>query len=125
MLKILLYPNRRLDIIQGDIKPENVLIFETSSGGYLAKVADFGYSTQYTEMNNLVNMPRSELWHAPEWHHRGFIPAQAMKMDAYSFGTLVPWVLHYTTKENSYLRLKSDLSQVSDDSHCISFKNKS
>lgn len=92
-----------------------MLIFETGLCDYVAKVADFGYSTQYVEASDLINMPKSEPWHAPEWHHRGFTPAQAMKMDAYSFGLLVLWVLHYSSKKDSYLRLKSDMDQVSDD----------
>ena len=38
-------------------------------------------------------MPRSQPWAAPEWHHRGFAPDQAMLMDAYSFGMLVLWLM--------------------------------
>ena len=68
-----------LDIIHGDIKPENTLIFDDGLGGYTAKVADFGYSTQYTMPQDLIFMPRSWPWAAPEWHHRGFTPAQATK----------------------------------------------
>ena len=78
-----------LDIIHGDIKPQNTLIFDNVFGGYTAKVADFGYSTQYTLPQDLIFMPRSWPWAAPEWHHRGFTPAQATKMDTYSFGMLV------------------------------------
>ena len=37
----------------------------------------------------------SRPWVAPEWHHRGVAPKQAMKMDAFSFGMLVLWVLSH------------------------------
>lgn len=40
-----------------------------------------------------IDMPFSETWSAPEWHHRGFKLSAAMKMDAYSFGLLCLWVL--------------------------------
>ena len=38
-------------------------------------------------------MPRSQPWTAPEWHHRGFTPAQATLLDTYSFGMLVLWLM--------------------------------
>ncbi|KAL8784164.1 MAG: hypothetical protein Q9213_004138 [Squamulea squamosa] len=102
-------------IVHGDIKPENVLIFETKSGSYVAKVADFGYSTQYAETSDLIHMPRSKPWHAPEWHHRGFTPTQARQMDAFSFGMVVLWTLHYSMMDDSYLRLEGDLRGASND----------
>lgn len=46
-------------------------------------------------------MPRSLYWVAPEWHHRGFTTADAMKMDMYSFGMLCLWLLFYNTQENT------------------------
>ena len=70
-----------------------MLIFEKNTSGYTAKVADFGYSTRWAAPKNLVQMPRSQPWTAPEWHHRGFTPAQATLMDAYSFGMLVLWLI--------------------------------
>ena len=84
-----------LDIVHGDIKPQNVLIFDNEEGGYVARVADVGYSTQWALPDDLVRMPRSRPWDAPEWHHRGFTPTQAMEMDAYFFwyGGLVATLL--------------------------------
>jgi serine/threonine protein kinase len=87
--------NYSSDIIHGDIKPQNVLVFENGSEGYTAKVADFGYSTLYVNQGELIAMPRHKPWTAPEWHHRGFRIMEAMKMDAYSFGMLVMWLLFY------------------------------
>lgn len=89
------------DIVHGDLKPQNVLIFDNEEGGYIARVADFGYSTQWALPNDLVQMPRSRPWDAPEWHHRGFTPVQAMKMDAYSFGMVVLWLLGYAALKDA------------------------
>ena len=83
-------------VIHGDIKPENVLVHSESYGPCLAKVTDFGYSTLFTTESNLIIMPfYSELWAAPERHHRGMLPVHARKMDAYSFGLLCLWLLFY------------------------------
>lgn len=105
--------NNTSDIIHGDIKPQNTLIFDNTSRGYTAKVADFGYSTQYATPIDLIHMPRSPAWAAPEWHHRGFTSAQATKMDIYSFGMLVLWLLCYSTLEDSDSKFISDLSAAS------------
>jgi serine/threonine protein kinase len=100
------------DIIHGDIKPENVLIFENDSSRYVAKVADFGYSTWFTSDDELVKMPRSQYWVAPEWHHRDFTTAKAMKMDIYSFGMLCLWLLFYNTQENTTCDFYSHLNSA-------------
>lgn len=78
-----------------------MLIFDNNSSGYTAKVADFGYSTQWATASDLIQMPRSQPWAAPEWHHRGFTPAQATLMDTYSFGMLVLWLIGYTDQNGS------------------------
>ena len=54
-------------------------------------------------------MPRSQPWAAPEWHHRGFTPAQATLMDTYSFGMLVLWLISHNDQINSehYFKLGS------------------
>lgn len=70
-----------------------MLIFNHDSGGYIAKVVDFGYSTQSVRDDELITMPASWPWSAPEYHHRGFTPSQAAKMDVYSFGMLCLWLL--------------------------------
>jgi serine/threonine protein kinase len=41
----------------------------------------------------LVYVPNSELWTAPEYHHRGFNISSAKRMDVYSFGMLCLWLL--------------------------------
>ena len=54
----------------------------------------------------------SRPWVAPEWHHRGFTPKQAMKMDAFSFGMLVLWVLSYG-KQKSLDPYFANLNRIS------------
>ena len=91
-----------------------MLIFDNEEGGYIARVADFGYSTQWALPNDLVQMPRSRPWDAPEWHHRGFTPAQAMKMDAYSFGMVVLWLLGYAALKDADRTFGRDLNTATE-----------
>ncbi|KAL8904836.1 MAG: hypothetical protein Q9171_006900 [Xanthocarpia ochracea] len=79
-------------IIHGDIKPENVLIFEDDSG-IVAKVADFGFATCFQGHNDSIAMPTKEPWDAPEYHDRSFKPEKAKQMDVYSFGLLCFWLI--------------------------------
>jgi serine/threonine protein kinase len=81
------------DIIHGDIKPQNILIFKDGPDGYVARVADFGFSTWFRGDNDFILMPRSRPWYAPEYHGRGFSPDDAKRMDVYSFGMLCLWLL--------------------------------
>jgi serine/threonine protein kinase len=60
------------NIIHGDIKPQNVLVFKEPTGKPTAKVTGFGYSTMAARADDLVLMPKIAPWHAPEHHHRGF-----------------------------------------------------
>ena len=79
-------------IIHGDIKPGNVLIFEDNSQ-VTAKVADFGFSTCLQSRGELLSIPISEPWNAPEYSDHLFRPESAKKMDIYSFGLLCAWLL--------------------------------
>lgn len=84
-----------LDIIHGDIKPQNILVFKDSNGDFVVKVADFGYSTILAGKKGVL-MPKSEPWFAPEWE-KGceYSRIEAQKMDAYSFGMLCLWFCFY------------------------------
>jgi serine/threonine protein kinase len=60
---------------------------------YTARVTDFGYSTRFASENDLIPMPGSQPWCAPEHDRVRFTPAQARKMDVFSFGMLCVWLL--------------------------------
>lgn len=79
------------------MKPKNVLIFEEGTGSYTAKVADFGFSTYFhEEQEDLIQVPKSVPWTAPE-HHGNYHTSQSAKaMDVYSFGMLCLWLLFET-----------------------------
>ena len=96
-------------IIHGDIKPANVLVFKNDSKQYVAKVADFGYSTWLGGTNDAVLMPRTPHWTAPEWHHRPIHSASAIKMDVYSFGLLCLWLLFYHSGETAHRKFYETL----------------
>ena len=105
-----------------DVSPKKPPASDNEASRYSVKVTDFGYSTQYAGVDDLIFMPKSEPWYAPEWHHRGFTPAQATKMDSYSFGLVVLWLLCYSMEEDSVRRLRSDLSQESDDVLSLAYR---
>jgi serine/threonine protein kinase len=69
-----------------------VLVFEDRPGIYTAKVADFGFSTHFYGEQDLISMPKSVPWNAPEHHHRCFLPQRAKAMDVYSFSMLCLWL---------------------------------
>lgn len=70
-----------------------MLVFKDERESYIARVADFGYSTRFCGDHDLVKVPKSFPWNAPEWHHRNFVVSKAKKMDIYSFGVLCLWLL--------------------------------
>jgi serine/threonine protein kinase len=82
-----------LGIVHGDIKPHNVLIFQDELGAFRAKITDFGYSTCYFHENDLIQLPKSMPWNAPEYNGLGVTPAQARKMDIFSLGILFFWLI--------------------------------
>lgn len=106
-----------LGIIHGDIKPENVLIFEDGPR-LTAKVADFGFSTCFQSDDELISIPKSEPWNAPEVDRGGqlFSPSQAKQIDVYSFALLCTWLVIDTDPSTDSLPCsdteKSDLSGV-------------
>jgi hypothetical protein len=76
-------------------------------------VADFGYSTLAASDDDLIKMPISKPWNAPEWHHRGVKLSEARAMDVYSFGMLCLWLLfkenkNYSNDNTTLEQLKSD-----------------
>lgn len=92
LTEISISADQTIGVIHGDIKPQNVLIFEEDSR-FLAKITDFGFSNCFQDDNELISMPKSEPWNAPEHHNSEFLPEQAKQMDVYSFGMLCFWLL--------------------------------
>ncbi|KAF2848273.1 kinase-like protein, partial [Plenodomus tracheiphilus IPT5] len=80
------------DIIHGDIKPGNVLIYQ-GDNGFTAKVTDFGYSTRIASDEDRIVLPKTYPWNAPEHDCGSFTPDQARKMDIFSLGMLCMWTL--------------------------------
>ena len=81
-----------IDIVHGDVKPLNALVFE-QNGKRVVKVADLGDAAICHDEETLAFLPVSRPWNAPEYHHRGFSFLSAVKMDIYSFGLVCLWTL--------------------------------
>ena len=108
------FNTKAIDVIHGDIKPENILISKAdNAAAYVAQVIDFGYSTLRTDQP--INMPRSHGWTAPEWHHRGFNYADAEKMDVYSFGLLCLWLFAFDEQESISDHNRTRIPAIIDD----------
>ena len=97
----------RLGIIHGDIKPENILVFEKGSTGHSIRLADFGYSSFFASKIKII---ATHGWIAPEWHHRNFTTdvAGAKKMDIYSFGLVCRWLLFDEAQDSENRRFDSE-----------------
>ena len=71
------------------------MVFKNDKG-YVAKVADFGYSVAFSSDENMLSLGGSRYWVAPEWHrYRLMNLTIAMKMDAFSFGATSMWLMLY------------------------------
>jgi serine/threonine protein kinase len=84
------------DIIHGDVKMENVLVFPHQERTYIAKLADFGFTRIDLEGKApMTKLPaRSPPWDAPE--ATSFMPwADLHLTDVYSFGFLIWRTLCY------------------------------
>lgn len=54
-----------------------------------------------TDSSQLIYVPKSDPWYAPEHHHRGFSFPHAKKMDIFSFGLFCLWFLFYDPEADS------------------------
>ncbi|KAI5797353.1 hypothetical protein DFH27DRAFT_612052 [Peziza echinospora] len=80
-------------IVHGDVKTENVLVFQTESG-YCAKLTDFGCSLVFEKEGKLPEWRGfTYLWAAPEFGRREVLEEGGLERvlltDNYSFGWLV------------------------------------
>jgi serine/threonine protein kinase len=87
----------RIDIVHGDIKPQNVLIFKDGKGGLQAKLTDFGHSCLGKDENDPIYLPRSRPWNDPNWDDECFEIHEAKRMDIYSLGMVCLFVLCHST----------------------------
>lgn len=85
----------RTDIVHGDIKPQNVLVFKTDDGKYVARITDLGFSFGFKNDTDRVALPRSWPWNAPETDRatRKFSLLEAKQADIFSYAVLCFWVL--------------------------------
>ncbi|KAF8247110.1 hypothetical protein K440DRAFT_661597 [Wilcoxina mikolae CBS 423.85] len=75
-------------VVHGDVKCDNVLLFESSSGnGIIPKLGDFGYSVLDGE--NSRPLKGTYPFKAPELHKGGIARNDIIYTDVYSFGLLV------------------------------------
>ena len=71
-------------IIHRDLSSSNVLLQPSPSGGWLAKVSDYGSANFQSQLHTVY--PGSPVYTAPEAHNPTL---QSPKMDIYSFGVLL------------------------------------
>src|SRR2546421_6524330 len=80
----------RCRILHSDVKSENVLVFKSEDGGFLAKVSDFGSSLPDCEDGSLrCRISITKPWNAPETENGRELNYQNMwKTDIFSYGML-------------------------------------
>ena len=86
------------------------MIYNEGSAKWIAKLSDFGFSSYipFPEGEQLVYMPQSVPWTAPEHHHRGFTFHQAVKMEIFSFGLFALWFLTKDADEPKICIFRND-----------------
>lgn len=99
-VNMILLSNTLPDIIHGDLKPGNILVFQKSTeiSGVVAKVTDFGYSTLFSG-SGLITLSKTPPWNAPEQWRVQFPFEEAKKADFWSYGLLCFWILFHDRSE--------------------------
>ena len=85
------------DVVHGDIKPGNVVIFSEDEGIVVPKLIDFGYSCYGMDDEDKVQIRGTPLWSPPEHTDEDVTIRDAKKMDVYSFGLMCCWILFFDT----------------------------
>lgn len=102
----------RIDIVHGDIKPNNVLIFEDKMG-LVAKVIDFGCSCFGSKDDDLVSLSRTAQWAAPEISNSHMTIQAAKLTDIYSYGMVCAWIFFgQDMPVADFVTLPSDFDQA-------------
>jgi serine/threonine protein kinase len=78
-------------IVHGDVKNENILIFEHHERGFIAKLADFGCAVldQQELDERTAGLGGTPPWSAPEFRNSKLTRASMKATDVYSYGFVV------------------------------------
>ncbi|KAF2826429.1 kinase-like protein [Ophiobolus disseminans] len=89
------------NLIHGDLKPKNILVFKADEGQPLAKLADFGFSLQETD--TAIKLPVSMGWNAPEvtYEYTDMTFDQARRADIFSLGLVALFLFHHVGSHGS------------------------
>jgi serine/threonine protein kinase len=81
------------DILHGDLKPANVVITNDAQGRPKAQLIDFGYSCFGSTDDDLVWLPFSPPFTAPEHEWKEYALSAGKHMDVYSLGMTVAYLI--------------------------------
>ncbi|KAK2772528.1 hypothetical protein FQN52_004907 [Onygenales sp. PD_12] len=115
-----------LDVVHGDLKPENVLVFRSSDAKLIAKLSDFGFSRADSRTNRADSEAGdTEYWNAPDYLRNGpqalTASSKTKSRDIYPYGLLACFVLlgelpfaeqDWTVLEISNMKLKDSISEL-------------
>ena len=80
----------RCRVVHGDLKLKNILLFEDSTGGFIAKIADFGCSITGFEHEAKLIYHGTQGYRAPELKDDfGLSIPDLQKCDVFAFGLCV------------------------------------
>jgi serine/threonine protein kinase len=84
-----------VDIVHGDLNPRNILILR-ENGAFVPKITDFESSCICASEEDLVTLPKTIPWDAPEWRDRWVTCRDAKGVDVYAFGLICFFTIFQT-----------------------------
>lgn len=72
------------------------MVTKDQTGNPKLQLIDFGYSCFGSTENDIVRLPLSRPWTAPEHHWRGFFISAAKKMDIYAIGMVCAFIIFHS-----------------------------